>query len=485
MKVNILSGWALLASLVVCIVGSQAVVADESQVPISLHPANPHYFLWRGRPTVLITSGEHYGALVNREFDFVAYFEELASHGLNLTRVFSGAYRETATSFGITDNTLAPHADDYVGPWMRTRVPGARDGGAKFDLTQWNDEYFERLRQLMEAASARNIVVEMTLFCPMYNDDIWDISPMNVRNNVNRIGDCDRDSVYSLSNEALLEVQVALTRRLVEVLAPFDNVYFEVCNEPYTRDVPREWEMRIVEEIRGAQRKGAAPHLISLNVANQTATLAQAPPGVSLLNFHYCRPPSAVADNHALNVAIGENETGFRGSADVLYRTEGWDFMMAGGALFNNLDYSFTAGSPEGGFLDYKSPGGGSPARRRQLGILKRFFDDMDFVRMGPDAAVVVRASDRLHARALSAPGETYAVYVSVKIPYKPESTATYETESRRAAVELQLLPGLFRVQWTNTLTGDVEDGGGFHNHSDLAGVRGGHRLAIDANPRL
>jgi hypothetical protein len=30
--------------------------------PISLHPVNPHYFLWRDRPTTLITSGEHYGA---------------------------------------------------------------------------------------------------------------------------------------------------------------------------------------------------------------------------------------------------------------------------------------------------------------------------------------------------------------------------------------------------------------------------------------
>ena len=29
--------------------------------PIRLHPENPHYFLFRGRPTVLITSGEHYG----------------------------------------------------------------------------------------------------------------------------------------------------------------------------------------------------------------------------------------------------------------------------------------------------------------------------------------------------------------------------------------------------------------------------------------
>ena len=38
--------------------------------PIQLHPENPHYFLWRGQPTVLITSGEHYGAVLNADFDY-------------------------------------------------------------------------------------------------------------------------------------------------------------------------------------------------------------------------------------------------------------------------------------------------------------------------------------------------------------------------------------------------------------------------------
>jgi hypothetical protein len=28
--------------------------------PISLHPENPHYFSYQGKPTILITSGEHY-----------------------------------------------------------------------------------------------------------------------------------------------------------------------------------------------------------------------------------------------------------------------------------------------------------------------------------------------------------------------------------------------------------------------------------------
>ena len=43
----------------------------EPTPPISLHPDNPSYFLWRGKPAVLITSGEHYGALLNLDFDFV------------------------------------------------------------------------------------------------------------------------------------------------------------------------------------------------------------------------------------------------------------------------------------------------------------------------------------------------------------------------------------------------------------------------------
>jgi hypothetical protein len=37
---------------------------------LQLHPENPHYFLWRGHPTVLITSGDHYGAVLNLDFDY-------------------------------------------------------------------------------------------------------------------------------------------------------------------------------------------------------------------------------------------------------------------------------------------------------------------------------------------------------------------------------------------------------------------------------
>ena len=38
--------------------------------PIKLHPENPHYFEFRGQPTVLVTAGEHYGAVMNLDFDY-------------------------------------------------------------------------------------------------------------------------------------------------------------------------------------------------------------------------------------------------------------------------------------------------------------------------------------------------------------------------------------------------------------------------------
>ena len=54
--------------------------------PLRLHPANPHYFLFRGGPMVLVTSGEHYGSVLNLDFDYIRYLDELQSNGLNLTR---------------------------------------------------------------------------------------------------------------------------------------------------------------------------------------------------------------------------------------------------------------------------------------------------------------------------------------------------------------------------------------------------------------
>ncbi len=58
-------------------IATTALAEESRQAFFALHPDNPHYFLWRGEPTVLVTSGEHYGAVLNLDFDYVAYLDEL------------------------------------------------------------------------------------------------------------------------------------------------------------------------------------------------------------------------------------------------------------------------------------------------------------------------------------------------------------------------------------------------------------------------
>src|SRR5262249_54145865 len=125
------------------------------------------------------------------------------------------------------------------------------------------------------------------------------------------------------------------------------------------------------------------------NIANGSAKIDRPNPEVSIFHFHYATPPDTVGLNYALNKPIGDDETGFRGKEDRAYRTEAWDFIIAGGALFDHLDYSFTVKHPDGTAVITSSPGGGGPAFRKQLQVLKEFIEGFDFIRMKPDNSVI------------------------------------------------------------------------------------------------
>src|ERR1043165_6996457 len=109
------------ALLVFCAFGSAAPAIEK---PIALHPENPHYFVWRGKPTILITSGEHYGAVLNLDYDYKTYLKELQARKLNNTRTWSGAYVEPSGAFNITSNSLAPAPGRFICPWARSSEPG-------------------------------------------------------------------------------------------------------------------------------------------------------------------------------------------------------------------------------------------------------------------------------------------------------------------------------------------------------------------------
>src|SRR5690348_5835028 len=121
-----------------CILSCVALVAWQRATaqskPITLHPQNPHYFEYQGKPLILISSGEHYGSVLNLDLDFKKYLSELASKNLNLTRTFTGVYVEDHAAFNIEKNELAPAAGRYNCPWIRSDQPGSRSKLILFDV---------------------------------------------------------------------------------------------------------------------------------------------------------------------------------------------------------------------------------------------------------------------------------------------------------------------------------------------------------------
>jgi hypothetical protein len=430
-----------------CGLGAGEEGDEQATQGLQLDPRNSHYLKFRGRPTVLVTSGEHYGAVVNADFDYVRYLEELERHGFNHTRVFSGTYIEPATTSSRTslpatvlghDNTLAPRPGRFVSPWAQNERES--EAGARFDLGRWNPAYFERLKRFLTDAGKRGVVVELVLFSALYENARWEASPFNARNNVNGVGDIEPGQLYTLSNGGVLQFQEALVRKLVRELRSFDNLYYEVINEPWFPPAPASdrWQDHIIETIEEAESEFLQRHLIARNY-RQDQPVRDPHPSVSIFNFHYERD----ADRYRnLEGVLSLDETGLQGTGDAPYRTDGWLFMLSGGGIYSNLDWSFTPDREDGSAeLPPAAPGGGGPSLRRSLAVLKKFLERFDLPRMVPDREIVTRAPPGATVRVLADYGTSYAIYMRGGQP---------------GPLALDIAPGVYRIEWIDTQDGTV-----------------------------
>jgi hypothetical protein len=434
--------------------------------PVSLHPENPHYFIYKGEPLLLITSGEHYGAVINRDFDYRKYLETLARDKLNLTRIFCGTYVEHPGSFGITKNTLAPPAESYLAPWARTIVEGNKGGGTKFDLDKWDPEYFNRLKDFLSLAAKLDIIVEVTLFSSIYTDESWTYCPLYHENNINPTDAIPRRNVHTPSNGNLMKYQEKFVRKLVSELRNFDNIYYEIQNEPWSdnpgeslainpndsathlywrrrADLPNDaadaWQKTIGELIAETESNFEYPHLIAQNYCSFMYPLKEIHEYVSILNFHYALP-QAVEYNYGYNLPVGFDEDGFCGTGERRYRENAWNFILAGGGIYNNLDYSFFVGFEDGTLVN-DAPGYGSVSLREQLAFLKRFMESFDFIRLKPSRHLVKLAPGTV-PQVLANEGKEYAIYLY---------------GGTQCDLQLYMPPGKYQASWFNTVSFNTE----------------------------
>jgi hypothetical protein len=455
----------LVRTLLALLAATSIVRAAE---PIRVHPKNPRYFEWNGKPLAIVTSAEHYGAVLNLDFDTEKYLDTLKADGMPLTRIFSGSYVEPVGAFNIERNTLAPKEGRFLAPWKRTDTPGYGGGGNKFDLDQWDPEYLKRLKGYLTAAQKRAIVVELTLFCSTYSDRQWALHPFNPANTVTLFEHTGWKTLHATTTGRALEYQTKLTRYLVKELNGFDNLVWEIQNEPWsdnhdlgetlnphwtdrktypnrvevTKPASVAWQTKIAQAIRDEENALPKKHLIFQNVANFRLAIdpkRDLAEGISGVHFHYALP-EAVEWNKALAMPICCDETGFYGPDDEPYRKSAWAFMMAGGGYWNHLDYSFSVGKEDGTDKQPRSPGGGGPALRKQLQVLNEFINRFDLAGLAPDREAVVK-SPGATSQCLSVPGKEYALYLRGRGP----------TE-----LTLKLPAGNYTAEWVDVMTGKV-----------------------------
>lgn len=237
---------------------------------IRIHPQNPKLFEFRGRPLVLVTATEHYGAVMNRPFRFERYLADAAEKKITLTRLFT-LFRELQSSQNPY-STCKPESPDYIASFKRAGPGKALDGQPQYDLNQWNPEFFERLHRFLSLASDYGIIVEVVLLSNTYGDPVWALNPLNPCNNLNGFEAMAWPEYMTMRHARLFERQAAHVRKIVAETNRYDNVIYEICNEPGgnlgqpgspTTDEVNDWQAAIARIIRETEAGLPNRHLIA------------------------------------------------------------------------------------------------------------------------------------------------------------------------------------------------------------------------------
>jgi hypothetical protein len=338
----------------------------------------------------------------------------------------------------------------------------------KYDLNKFNTAYFDRLKDFIREAGRRNIIVEVTLFSSIYHDNAWKLSPFYFGNNCNALDSIHLTLANTLFNEDLINYQIAFVKKLVHELNDFDNLFFEIQNEPWSDNpclvnyvnlsndsvfsnpwqqkveianpVSLQWQMKIAETIIETEKSMKNKHLHAENISNFEYTVNQAIRGVSILNFHYASSHAVLLNHEVMNVK-SLDETGFMPHISDLYIDQAWRFILAGGGVYNNLDYSFIVGNEDGTWsIPDGNPGWGGPAFRRQLSYLVMFMKKLPFYEMN-FCDTLICSEKKIMQTGLMSKNGIYGIFLE-DIEAKP--------------LPVKIPPGDYIFEWLNIYTGEV-----------------------------
>ena len=427
------------------LIGMATLSAARGQNAVRLNPDNPKYLLFRGKPLALVSASEHYGSVINRPFDYEKYLDDAAAHKITMTRTFL-LYREMQSARNPS-SPCKPESPDFITPFVRKGPGKAMDGEPVYDLDTWNPEYFERLHKFLDAASKRGIVVELTVFSNSYSPETWALNPLRAENNLQHVGAIEWEEYITLKDKELVRRQTAYARKIIEETSQYDNVYYEICNEPgggiaghaTPADVDA-WQEEMARVMRDEMNRLKRPHLLSGQQAFTYAAKNAFPMDATfagktfdIVNDHPL--PNTLFDNHVFEMGnfmskelmlngigtfcraaysrpkptvMDEDNTAslYRDTTGwTIHRKRAWTSLLSG-CHYDYIDFSITVGS-ESGTATSKL------GIRTWMQYLSEFTASYDLIHSKPDASWIKEYPEHLFPSALSNSMHDYVAYLA------------------------------------------------------------------------
>ena len=414
-------------------------------------PENPRYFQDGEGRAVLLTGSHTWANLQDilveggRPFPYDEFLEMLVSHGHNFMRCWQWNHPMW------TPWTSQPTRIEPL-PWQRTGPGLAQDGKPKFDLTKWNEAYFERIRERIVRAGERGIYTSVMFFdgwtlrnTRFEASDAWATHPFNGANNVNGVhGDPDGDGItdiYSLESPEVLEFQKAFIRKTIDTLNDLDHVLWEIINEVEPSLRAYAWHIHMVDYVHAYEATLPKQHPVGMTAVS----------GTQDNNLLFYSPADFIAPGNGPNREYRYNPPAADGRKVIITDT---DHLWGVGGNYHWVWRSFTRGlnpifmdpwEPLTGRLDYPAGAENHVNRRdypeweplrRSMGAVRRMSERIDRKRSTPQNNL---ASSRF---CLADPGTSYVVYVPLT--------------QRVVTVDLSAARSTLRYEWSDPVTAEV-----------------------------
>lgn len=241
---------------------------------LKVNTDNPSFFVNNEGKAILLTGShtwENFQDIVypkDSALDYKAYLDFMVGHNHNFMRlwVWEHPYKMCWTSDEVYCEPM---------PYLRTGKGLAADGKPKFDLTKFNQAYFDRLRERVIQAGDRGIYVSVMLFQGFSlsktfskENDPFISHPFNEKNNVNKIAakhtfeDVEgAGAIHSMENPSIVKIQEEYVKKVVETLNDLDHVLYEIINEGGTTS----WQYHFINYIHQLEAKMPKQHPVGMS----------------------------------------------------------------------------------------------------------------------------------------------------------------------------------------------------------------------------